>query len=84
MCPSVHPALLLSCLLAASLAYLHECLGSLAVSVILSTGQAAFATCPNQAAVYANPAQGNQRCSDTSAPNRKQYVRCVSGTLEES
>ena len=43
MCPSVHPALLLSCLLAASLAYLHECLGSLAVSVILSTGQAAFA-----------------------------------------
>jgi len=52
MCPSVHPALLPSCLLAASLAYLHECLGSLAVSVILSTGQAAFATCPNQAGVY--------------------------------
>jgi len=45
MCPSVHRALLLSCLLAASLAYLHECLGSLAFSVILSTGQAAFPTC---------------------------------------
>ena len=52
MCPSVHPALLLSCLLAASLAYLHECFGSLAVSVILSTGQAAFATCPSHAGVY--------------------------------
>src|SRR5437870_9473786 len=47
MCPSVHRALLLSCLLAASLAYLHECLGSLAVSV--STGQRAPAPASHRA-----------------------------------
>ena len=60
------------------------CSGSLAVSVILSTGQAAFATCPNPAEVYANPAQANQWCSEASAPRRRRFVRCVSGNLEES